>query len=352
MNLNLNLGISMLKNKAIIFPLLFSFGCDRTGDNLVPKPNGEFASVIEIGELSVISSENLYLLSSAVLSGTSGQEWCETNLVDGKQQCYYGILGQAPIDVKGGATLTFKGTGGPVCLVVDPEAVFWNTAVAAQRPDREYRYPDYEEDDGDIDIFAGLSSYYTGSPGIEIGNFRGFYTDSLGGQVEIEYGECVQFGAQSGMSNAHAGRAMPEFCTIDTSNRVGVEYTAVLESFSIPLNDGSLGFSVAVIDGSCTDLSINECSMFGESQLAARDSENAVVVDENGKITTSTRQCTRQKEQAYCNGTLLEFCCIYPDMCGEDPAVNTCNAIELTSNDICDASSEFNYLCCAAAATE
>jgi hypothetical protein len=336
----------MLKNKIALLPL-FLLGCDRSGDDLVPTPDGDFPSVIEIGELSVMSSEDLYLLKTSVLSGSNGQEWCKTNLVDGTPQCFYGILGESTVDVKGGATLTFKGTGGPVCLMVDPEAVFWNTAVAAQRPEKEYKYPDYEEDDGDIDIFAGLSSYYTGSPGIELGNFKGFYTDSLGGQVEIEYGECFQFGSQSGMNNAHAGRAMPEYCTINTDNRAGVEYTAVLETFSIPLDDGSLGFSVAVVNGSCTDLSVNECSMIGESQKAERDGDGKVKADDSGNATTYTTSCTRQMEQASCNGTLLEFCCAYPDMCGEDPTESVLGSCEAYNDpDAVCGNPELSYLCC------
>jgi hypothetical protein len=221
----------MLKNKTMLLSLLLLGACDRSADDLVPTPNGEFNAVIEIGNLAVISAENMSVLKNTVKDAaksneeTSGKAWCdsEENMIDGDRQCYYGVLGQSEVDVRGGATFTFRGTGAPVCLIVDPESVFWNTAVASQGQNLAYRYPDMEEDDGDIDIFAGLSSYYTGSPGVELGNFKGFYTDSLGTQIEIEYGECFQFGAQSGMTNAHAGRAMPEYCTIDTTDNEGKE---------------------------------------------------------------------------------------------------------------------------------
>ena len=84
--------------------------------------------------------------------------------------------------------------------------MFWNQSVAADNARTNYSYPDLEEDDGDIDMFAGLSAYYTGSPGVEIGDFTGFYPDSLGNQIEIEYGLCTQVGAQ-GQDDSHAGRA-------------------------------------------------------------------------------------------------------------------------------------------------
>ena len=131
-------------------------------------------------------------------------------------------------------------------------------------------------------MFAGLSSYYTGSPGLEIGDFKGIYTDSLGNKVEIEYGECVQSSQYT--ANAHAGRGAAEFCTIDTNNRVGVEYTVVLESFSIPLDDGSLSFGVAVLEGSCSDYTINECLIPGESLVASRDDEGVPKIKDDGEL--------------------------------------------------------------------
>lgn len=336
----------MLKNSLPAILIAFAFGCDRSGIELVPETNGDFDSVIEVGEVGVMTTAQLQELQSAVLNGANPQEWCDSNTTaDGKRPCYFGILGQAEVGVKGGATMTFKGTGSDVCLIVDPETVFWNTAVAATRPEREWRHPDFEEDDGDIDLYAGLSSYYTGSPGLEIGDFKGFYTDSLGNQVEIEYGECIQTGS-NGAANAHAGRASVESCTINTYNRTNVEYTMVLESFSIPLDDGALSFGVAVVEGSCSDIGTTECTLYGESLVANRDDNGDVTRDENGDLSTYVRDCSRQLEQAYCRGSLLEFCCIYPDMCGEDATESTCATMTETEESICNSSSEFNYLCC------
>ena len=336
----------MFQNKSYLLFLSLSFACDRDGAELIPETNGDFESVIEVGEVGVMSVTQFNEMRNAVLGGANPHEWSDSNTTaDGKRPCYFGILGQAEIGVKGGATLTFKGTGDDVCLIVDPETVFWNTAVAATRPDREWRYPDFEEDDGDIDLYAGLSSYYTGSPGLEIGDFKGFYTDSLGNQIEIEYGECTQLDA-NGTGNAHAGRASVESCTINTYNRVGIEYTMVLESFSIPLDDGALSFGVAAVEGKCTDLGTNECSLYGESLVATRDQNGEVRRNEDGSISTEVRECTRQLELAYCQGTLLEFCCIYPEMCGEDAPDSTCATMVETEDSICSPNSSFNYLCC------
>jgi hypothetical protein len=307
-------------------------GCDRSGEHIVPQP-GNFDAVIEIGKMGVISQGDLALLRA---EPTSPKQWCDDSAENGERLCYYGILGQAETGVKGGATFTFEGTGSEVCLVVDPETVFWNTAVAAQRPTKEYRYPDLEEDDGDIDLFAGLSSYYTGSPGVEVGDFKGYYTDSLGSQVEIEYGECFQYGSQSGMNNAHAGRAAVEYCTINTDNRVGVEYTVVLESFSLPLDDAGLGFGALVLDGACGEsvVAVDECMLYGESLSSDGGIEDAY-----------TRACTVQLERAACDGMLLEFCCLHPEMCGEDAPDTVCRAVESTLEGFCSSSDTSQYCC-------
>ena len=162
------------------------------------------------------------------------------------------------------------------------------------------------------------------SPGVELGDFKGFYTDALGNSVAIEYGECFQYGAQSGMNNAHAGRASAEYCTINTSNRVDKLYTVVLESFAVPLDDGALGFGAVVLDGSCGDYVINECTLFGEGLEAQFDENDEVSLDENGEQVALARPCTVQLEQAACDGGLLSFCCEYPAMCGEDGDQTQC----------------------------
>ena len=300
-------------------PLLATLiGCDRSGLDKVPQPNDAYPAVVEIGQLEVMSLDQYNLLAG---EGSAASTWCEASdsverdTVGDRDQaadadlCYYGQVGLTELGgVPGGATFTFEGTGGNVCLVVDPETVFWNQAVSLDNPRDNYSYPDLEEDDGDLDMFAGLSAYYTGSPGIEIGDFTGFYTDSLDNQIEIEYGLCTQVG-YLGDTDSHAGRATAEYCTIDTSNHPGVEFTVVLETFSVPLNDGLLSFGVMAREGSCSGIS--ECTLQGES------------LNEDGSV----RDCTPQLEQAFCGQDTLEsFCCVHPEMCGEDADLSECES--------------------------
>ena len=311
--------MSTTKGALLLTGLLLA-GCDRSGLDKVPQPNDDFPAVVEIGELEVISGSQLLTLREQ-LSGSA--EWCANSASEPREEvgdrvqaddtplCYYGQVGLAEVGEKGGATFTFRGTGDNVCLIVDPEAVFWNQSVSATRPQSRYTYPDLEEDDGDIDMFAGLSAYYNGSPGVEVGDFRGIYTDSLGNQIEIEYGLCQQAGYQTGMTNSHSGRATVEFCTINTENYEDVEYTVVLETFSVPLDDGALSFGVVALDGSCSG--IDECTLYGEALTPEPAS-------------AATEGCSLNLEAAYCDReNLATFCCANPDMCGEDVDVSTCS---------------------------
>jgi len=288
-------------------------GCDRNAKDLVPQPSDKFPGIIEIGELEVVSPDTLNLLVDKQ-EGTipyitpnldsAGQALYDELYPDDTtpKPYYYGQLGQAETGKQGGATFTFTGTGGEVCLVVDPETVFWSRSIS-QDLEVQFAYPDFYNDDGDIDLFSGMSSYYTGSPGIEIGDFTGYYTDSKGELIEIQYGECTQNGSQmSGITNAHSGRGTVEFCSIDTDQKEGIEYTVVLETFSVPLDDGVLSFGVAVVDERCPRLDTSECFIRGES------------FTESG----STRTCTDKMEAAQCEGALGSFCCANPEMCGKE----------------------------------
>ncbi|MFT4975211.1 MAG: hypothetical protein ACI8S6_001098 [Myxococcota bacterium] len=295
--------------------LLWLMACDRSGADKVPQPNDNFPPVVEIGQLEVISQDQL-----VDLQGSDGPSWCDDSAsvaretVGTREQeedialCHYGQLGLADIGTTGGATYTFKGTGGDVCLIVDPETVFWSRSVASQGAREPFVYPDVEEDDGDIDMFAGLSAYYNGSPDVEVGNFTGFYTDSLGNQIEIEYGLCRQVG-QNALPNAHAGRGTAEFCTIDTEALEGVEFTVVLETFSVPTDDSVLSFAALALDGACSR--VDECTLQGESL----------------ELDGSVRDCSTKLEDAFCDEAALPaFCCTNPEMCGEDFDLDTCES--------------------------
>jgi hypothetical protein len=174
-----------------------------------------------------------------------------------------------------------------------------------------------------MDLFVGLSSYYTGSPGIELGDFQGLYTDSLGRQIEIEYNECTQVGALD-QTDAHAGRGTVEYCAIDTSGLAGIEYTVVSETFSTPIDDGTLSFALLVAEGACTKVAagagVTECTLMGESPIEG----------------------STDMEIAYCESSLAEFCCTHPDLCGEDPPEGFCDDL-VEDGDIakyCDAHPE------------
>jgi len=285
--------------------------CDRSGTELLPQPNDNFPSVLEVGQLQVVSVADL---SSASSSSCNQQD------ADGAYNCYYGDLSPTDGVTQGGATFEFKGTGGKVCVMVDPEAVFWNQFIGSEDAAIQWGYPDNNTDDGDLDLFSGLSTYYTGSPGIEIGNFKGYYTDDLGRQIAIDYVECFNESPYNVGVEAHAGRGSPEYCTIDTAGREGILYTVVLSTFSVPLDDGLLSFGSAVVDGKCSAIGggvgggsgIDECTLQGEA------------LDEAG----NTKECTTELEQAFClNSTesssahvLTRFCCLHPDMCGPSDA--------------------------------
>ena len=289
-------------------------GCDRNAKDLVPQPSDKFPGIIEIGHLEVVDPDTLSALVgqeagtlpyiSPSLDADGEALYAELYPDDTLRPYYYGQLGQAETGEQGGATFTFTGTGGEVCLIVDPETVFWSRSIVKPpNTEAKFAYPDFYNDDGDLDLFAGMSSYYTGSPGLEIGDFTGFYTDSKGEVIEIQYGECTQNGSSmSGITNAHAGRGTVEYCTIDTDQKEGIEYTVVLETFSVPLDDGVLSFGVSVVNERCARLDTSECFVRGES------------FNGNGK----TRTCTDKLEAAQCEGVLGTFCCANPEMCGPE----------------------------------
>jgi hypothetical protein len=330
-------------------------GCDRDAKDLVPVPSKKHPGVVEVGELGVVTVEEFNILNDVDDDNPIPEvreQHC-TEREDGTLRCFYGQLGQTKLGQKGGATFTFTGNGEEVCLVVDPETVFWAQSMApgASRV-AEYAYPDYYNDDGDLDMFSGLSSYYTGSPGVELGDFKGFYTDSLGQQVEIEYGECFQTGAQTGMNDAHAGRATVEYCGIDTDQREGIQYTVMLETVSVPLDDGIMSFGAVVLEGRCTRLGPSECTIRGESLDSIATKPNGETCKTPGENDCEYRQrfCTEELEDAQCDKQLGPFCCANPQMCGEEYApddacedgVYDIDGIGHTRDEWCDATG----LCC------
>lgn len=212
----------------------------------------------------------------------------------------YSQLGQGEeFGVFGGATVQFAGTGGNVCVVADPEAVYWLRALDTQSEDRRYKYDDVFEDDGDVDISVGLTAYYNGSPGVEIGDFNAVYDDASGQEHTLAFNECTQIGLFG--DPAHAGRGAVEYCDIDTSLREGVMYTVLLETFALPIDDSILNYGVMVYDGDCESVpgirggavqdGISECSIPNEVAYAEADGE-----------ATGGKDWFAELEAAFCQG--------------------------------------------------
>ncbi|MSQ00843.1 MAG: hypothetical protein EXR71_02995 [Myxococcales bacterium] len=253
----------MLSTLILLLP-----GCDRDGGAFIPVPNPDYPFIQELGEFRVIPVDEQ---EANVVDRKSFISWGEDLRAEddaGRKGIHYGGIG-APEDPSyfGGATFTFLGTGGDVCLVMDPETVFWNQALAGDVTTSQYLYVDAVTDDADLDLDAGLSAYYNGSPGLEMGEFEIIYTDAGGADHGLPASECIQLGSQK--TPAHAGRSTVEYCTIDTSGRVGVEFTAVLDTFLLPLDDGVINYAVAAFEGSCGELTaaprgIDECVLSRE----------------------------------------------------------------------------------------
>jgi hypothetical protein len=260
--------------------------CDRTGQDLTAIPNPDYPAILELGVVDVLTEAEW----AAVRAGASA---------DVEAYVAYEQVGASEPGTHGGVTFSFLGTGDEVCVLVDPESVLWMQSVAASGTNAVYEYPDNYQDDGDLDIYAGLSATYAGSPGVELGDFTGFYTDSLGNVTAIEYNLCQTVGSD-GESFVHAGKGSPEWCTIDTAEREGIEYTVVLRTFSLPIDDDILSFGLVVFEGDCSNL--DECSIPGES----RSDEDA---SREGEF--------RALEQAYCDNEQSEYCEANPDMCGD-----------------------------------
>lgn len=264
-----------------ILPLLLASGCDYTGEWLFPTPSDH--PVTDLG-----------LFVPAEVS----------SLVDIETNVYRGEIGSTGSVARSGATFNFVGTGGSVCVWMDPELVFWNQSVSALSPEPAFAWPDNVFDDGDADMQAGFAVYYNGSPGQELGDFRIRYEDSLGNQIPVELNECV---IQSYLSSSggFSGRSAPEYCTL-RATQPGVTYLVVIEGMATPLDDDRLGFALLVSDGTCDDVRraagnpADECVLTGEALDPA-----TVELDENGVVTAGDAiEGSVEFEEVFCGATL------------------------------------------------
>ncbi|MCK6528858.1 hypothetical protein L6R50_15290 [Myxococcota bacterium] len=161
----------------------------------------------------------------------------------------------------GGATASFLGTGGPVCVVLDPQTVWRDDQTLSGGLDPAWE--DHIYDDGDADLLVGLAAQYTGTPGEEMGSFESIYVDPLGVERRADLNLCLQ-PDRYGFPGGTAGRATPEWCTVDTT--AGVTYLVAIRTISVPLDDNRLRFALALLEGECEDLgSVNECTLRGDA---------------------------------------------------------------------------------------
>lgn len=246
----------MRTNLLLLVPLAF-VGCDYSGDFLFP------GAVEDLDDIAVLTAENGDVIVPADVASAD----------DVRANTIYAEIGPPLTTAYGGVTVDFKGTGGSVCVWVDPELTTWNQAVAKRPSDisRKWTYPDNIFDDGDMDLFAGLSVYYTGSPGEEIGDFVVSHEDSLGNEVPISLAACPNTVGSQG-DDATAGRGSPEYCTFLTDE--GIDYTILLRTWSTPLDDDRLAYAFILTNGTCDALrgvmaatipEQDECVLMGEA---------------------------------------------------------------------------------------
>ena len=182
---------------------------------------------------------------------------------------YVGTLGPSDIGagLYSGATFTIAGNGDRICVIVDPQSV-WRDDLQVDSSNNEITNPymsDFPHDDGDLDMLAGLASYYTGTAGEVIGDFLGNFPDSNDVERAIDLNLCIQEDYH-GQVGGTAGRSTPESCSFETLP--GVTYLVVLQVFSVPTDDNELKYALEVRSGDCP-VSIDECTLRGDTDQLA-----------------------------------------------------------------------------------
>lgn len=232
--------MSGMRLAVIAATLLGATACDYSGEWLFPDPIEGVPGVVHLGTLEVTTFS------------VPADEAIPRDELD--EAVIYAELGPAEAGVRGGVTANFIGTGGDVCVWVDPELVSWNQSVATSSVGKkEWSYPDNLFDDGDLDLDIGRSVFYNGSPGEEWGTFQAPYEDALGNTVTIDLVECTVVGGLLGLPGAHGGRGSPDYCTVFNTEE-GVSYTIALETWSLPIDDARLSYGMIVADRRCSDL--------------------------------------------------------------------------------------------------
>ncbi|MED5374721.1 MAG: hypothetical protein VX899_27125 [Myxococcota bacterium] len=280
--------------------VLSLLACDRSGEEYTPQPVAGYDGVLDIGEVTPVPLSDL---------ATAAQR---------RENTVYASVTVPRDQLFGGATASFMADGGEYCVFVDPEAVTWNQSVDLESPSPAYQYADNTDDDGDIDLSVGLSSNYTGTPDLEMGDFEQAYEDSLGNVVTVNTNECVFVGSR-GQNGAHAGRATPEYCTVDTALHPDRRYTIALDTWSLPMDDDLLSFGLIVAEGACSDLIDTlavECVVPNEACSPEREAAGDCKARETA---------FGLAEAAYCAGEQATFCGCTLNPSVDNPSCNTCD---------------------------
>lgn len=231
----------------LLLPLLALAGCDLDGKQLLQHyADGELLEPTVV-DLDAVDDEALGVQPQ----GTDADP-------------YVGTVGPSDVGTGriSGSTLTVQGTGDRLCVIVDPQSVFRDdrrldadgNSVANPFMD------DFPADDGDLDLLAGLASYYTGTPGQQVGDFINDFPDENGVDRRIDLNLCLMQD-NHGDTGGTAGRATPEWC--DFATQAGVDYRIVLQVFSVPIDDDELKYALQVRHGSCPAL-VDECTLRGD----------------------------------------------------------------------------------------
>lgn len=250
----------MIARSMLALGVLTLAGCGLSGDSFRPELT-DVPSIIDLGELPVIDQDTW-----------SASDFDPTDPASGV------VYAQVGADVNpakiGGATFTFSGTNHTVCVVMDPENIFWNVGLSGDPG--TYKYQDKYTDDGDMDLDVGLTAYYSGSPGSEIGDFNAVYSDPSGVDHTLAFNECFQAGYNG--DSVHAGRGAVESCEIDTRERAHISYTGAIKTFVLPIDDSIGNFAIGIFDvgdGKCSNLKVSgedgatECTFPNETNMGA-----------------------------------------------------------------------------------
>jgi hypothetical protein len=231
----------IMRSLLLLFASLALVGCDLDAQPLLQNYDGETVQGADVVDLDV------------------GEDPPE---MDG--DTFSGFLGPSDIGQgdHSGSTATFTGTGGRVCLIIDPQSV-WRDDKWIDESGSEQNNPfmyDYPYDDGDLDLQAGLAAYYTGSPGERMGDFINSFPDDNGVDRRVDLNTCL-LEDRWGIVGSAAGRGTPEWCSFETV--ADTQYRIAITVFSVPTNDNSLKYAFEIRDGDCP-VQVDECTLRGD----------------------------------------------------------------------------------------